>query len=106
MLSKSYFDRIRAAILPDREGGTGCGVYGMKFVVETYHKPLAVIYGPRSRTCARIERWVLRLQLYDFSVIHRPGCENIAEPLSQLLHRKAEPDNHQRCTKSMLDLFL
>ena len=74
-------------------------VYGMKFVVETDHKPLEVIYGPRSRPCARIERWVLRLQPYDFSVIHRPGRENIADPLSRLLHRKVEPDNHQRCTE-------
>ena len=57
-------------------------VYGMKFVVETEHKPLEVIYGPRSRPCARIERWVLRLQSYDFSVVHRPGRENIADPLS------------------------
>ena len=71
----------------------------MKFVVETDHKPLEVIYGPRSRPCARIERWVLRLQPYDFSVIHRPGRENIADPLSRLLHRKVEPDNHQRCTE-------
>ena len=74
-------------------------VYGMKFVVETDHKPLEVIYGPRSRPCARIERWVLRLQPYDFSVIHRPGRENIADALSRLLHRKVEPDNHQRCTE-------
>ena len=74
-------------------------VYGMKFVVETEHKPLEVIYGPRSRPCAQIERWVLRLQPYDFSVIHRPGRENIADPLSRLLHRKVEPDNHQRCTE-------
>ena len=74
-------------------------VYGMKFVVETDHKPLEVIYGPRSRPCARIEQWVLRLQPYDFSVIHRPGRENIADALSRLLHRKVEPDNHQRCTE-------
>ena len=33
-------------------------VYGMKFVLETDHKPLEVIYGPRSRPCARIERCV------------------------------------------------
>ena len=74
-------------------------VYGMTFVVETDHKPLETIYGPRSRSCARIQRWVLRLQPYDFSVIHRPGRENIADPLSRLLHRKFEPNNHQRCTE-------
>ena len=74
-------------------------LYGMKFVVETDHKPLEVIYGPRSRPCARIERWVLRLQPYDFSVIHRPERENIADPLSRLLHRGVEPDNHQWCTE-------
>ena len=74
-------------------------VYGMKFVVETDHKPLDVIYGPRSRQCARIERWVLRLQPYDFSVIHRPKRENIADSLSRLLRRKVEGGNHQWCTE-------
>ena len=74
-------------------------VYGLTFVVETEQKPLEVIYDPRSRPCARIERWVLRLQPYDFSVIDRPGRKNIADPLSPLLHRKAEPDNHHRCTE-------
>ena len=71
----------------------------MKFVVETNHKPLEVIYGPRSRPCARIERWVLRLQPYDFSVVHRPGLGNIADPLSRLLRREVKPDNHQQCAE-------
>lgn len=37
--------------------------------------------------------------LYDFSVIHRPGRENVADPLSRLLHRKVEPDNQQWSTE-------
>ena len=74
-------------------------VYGTKFVVETDHKPLEVIYGPQSRPCARIERRVLILQAYDFSVIHRRGRKNIADPLSRLLHERVEPHNHQRCTE-------
>ena len=32
-------------------------------------------------------------------MIYRLGSANIADPLSRLLHRKVEPDNHQRCTE-------
>ena len=71
----------------------------MKFVVETDHKRLEVIYGPWSRPCARIERWVLTLKPYDFSVVHRPGLGNIADPLPRLLHREVKPDNHQQCAE-------
>jgi len=68
----------------------------MKFVVETNHKPLEVICGPLLRPCARIERWVLRLQPYDFSVIHRPGQGNIGDPLSRLLRGDVKPNNHRQ----------
>ena len=47
------------------------------------HRPLEVIFGPHSRPCARIERWVLRLQSYNFKVIYKPGPSNIADPLSR-----------------------
>ena len=48
-------------------------IYGMKFDLVTDHKPLEVIYGPRSKPSARIERWVIRLQPYDFRVVYAPG---------------------------------
>ena len=56
---------------------------------------METIYGPRSRPCARIERWVLRLQPYDFSVMYRPGRGSIADSLSRLLHRMVELDKHE-----------
>ena len=44
-------------------------LYGHDFILVTDHKPLEVIYGSKnSKTSARIERWVLRLQPYTFKV--------------------------------------
>lgn len=59
-------------------------LYGRSFELITDHKPLQVIFGPRSKPCARIERWVIRLQSYKATVVYRPGKSNIADPLSRL----------------------
>lgn len=66
-------------------------LFGRTFDLITDHKPLEVIFGPRSRPCARIERWVLRLQSYKYNVIYKPGKTNIADPLSRLV---VHPDTH------------
>ena len=59
-------------------------LFGKEFELVTDHKPLEVIFGPKSKPCARIERWILRLQAYTFKVIYKPGKENIADSLSRL----------------------
>ena len=59
-------------------------VYGAPFVLHTDHKPLELIYSnPVSRPTARIERWMLRLQEYDFKVVYKSGAENPADFLSR-----------------------
>ena len=63
-------------------------LYGSEFELYTDHKPLETIYSSRSKPCARIERWVLRLQPYKFKVKYLPGEQNIADPLSRLSQTK------------------
>ncbi|XP_039449504.1 uncharacterized protein K02A2.6-like [Culex pipiens pallens] len=57
---------------------------GRRFELETDHKPLEAIFAPFSKPCARMERWVLRLQAYTFKVIYKKGVNNIADSFSRL----------------------
>ncbi|CAM1332867.1 Uncharacterised protein r2_g4210 [Pycnogonum litorale] len=60
-------------------------LYGLKFELETDHRPLEHIFKSTSKPPARIERWVLRLQAFDMNVVYRPGKANIADCLSRLI---------------------
>jgi hypothetical protein len=60
-------------------------LFGKTFELFTDHKPLEFIFSAKSRPCARVERWVLRMQSYNYVVRHIPGAKNIADSLSCLL---------------------
>lgn len=57
---------------------------GKQFVLYTDHKPLEVLFSPRSKPNARIERWLLRLQNFDYQIRYIEGHRNIADSLSRL----------------------
>lgn len=58
---------------------------GIPFELETDNRSLLSILKPKSMAPGRTERWVLRLQPYTYKVIHKPGKQNIADPISRLL---------------------
>jgi len=60
-------------------------LFGRSFELVTDHKALEALFSPKSKPCARIERWVMRIMSYQFKVIYRPGKANIADPLSRLI---------------------
>ena len=57
---------------------------GHEFCLVTDHKPLELIFNnAKSKPPARIERWALRLQAYNYKIIYRPGKNNPADFLSR-----------------------
>lgn len=70
---------------------------GILFDLWTDCKPLEYLFKPNSKPCARLERWILRLQSFSFNVIHKPGKLNIADPLSRLCNPIESCDVSEEC---------
>ena len=58
---------------------------GTEFQIRTDHKPLLKVLSPNSKApSARVERWLLFLQDFKYSVVHIAGKSNYADVLSRL----------------------
>ena len=61
-----------------------CYVYGTTFTVRTDNRPLKWLQTLRKPT-PRIARWILKLQEYDYEIVHRSGSSNrVADALSRI----------------------
>ncbi|XP_051992411.1 uncharacterized protein K02A2.6-like [Xyrauchen texanus] len=59
-------------------------LYGAPFTLVSDHKPLEWIFNnPKSKPPARIERWCLRLQPYNYTVRYKSGKDNPANYMSR-----------------------
>lgn len=59
-------------------------LYGAQFTLVTDHKPLEWIFNnPKSKPPARIERWGLRMQSYNFIIQYKSGKDNPADYMSR-----------------------
>lgn len=83
-------------------------LYGKnEFDLISVHKPLETIFGKKSKPCARIERWVLRLQAYNCRIVYFPGKNNIADPLSRLCAiSQPEPFDNENYINQLIDYAL
>ena len=68
-------------------------LYGKKFILSVDHQPLRYIFNPRAKLSARIARWQLKLQAYNFDIRHIKGSCNIADFLSRIKYNEQTADD-------------
>ena len=69
-------------------------LFGKEFKLITDNMAFQFIYnGTMGRSQARIERWGLRLSPFKFTIVHRPGKENIADFISRHPDQTIEPSD-------------
>ena len=72
-------------------------LYGRTFTLQTDHKPLMTILGPKTGiptlAAAHMQRWALTLLAYSYNIEYRKASENAnADAMSRLPVEVAKPD--------------
>lgn len=58
-------------------------LYRISFEVHTDQKPLISLFKPTANPPPWIERWLMRLMSYTFTILYQPGSSNTADYLSR-----------------------
>ena len=106
---KSCSIRSWTEILPNRTWSTCHHIYifGAPFTVFTDHKLLTSIFNnTRFQLSACIERWVLRTQPYDMTVIYRPGHDNPTDYLSRHPTHLPPSNREQKIAEEYINYIL
>ena len=70
----------------------------------TDHQALITIFNPKGKPSARILRWILRMQQYDYAIQHIKGKENPADILSrQPLKYHAEVSTEEKLAEGFVN---
>jgi hypothetical protein len=68
-------------------------LYGRHFIVITDHKPLIYLLKKKEHVAQRLQRWILKMQIYEFEIRYIPGkLNNTADGLSRM------PDDDESIT--------
>ena len=78
-------------------------LYGREVILQTDHKPLTTILGPKTAipTLSRMQRWALILLAYQYKIEYRQSSQNAnADAMSRLPVGDAtpEPDSGMLCS--------
>jgi hypothetical protein len=74
-------------------------VYGKKFIIYTDHLPNTVLWN-KLKPHPRVERWMMRLSLYEFEIRYKPGSQNI---LADFLSRPQDNEQPLELSEDYLD---
>jgi hypothetical protein len=81
-------------------------LYGSSFQVVTDHKPLVPLFNrPMSKPPLRIERWLLKLQEYEFELTYQQGKFNPADYMSRHPIMMTQDDHAEKMTEEFVNMI-
>ena len=75
-------------------------LYDRHFIINTDHKPLLNMLSRRADPPARIQKWMMKLQAYDYELEHVPGKDMAADYLSR------HPDTDENMEADAVEHFI